>query len=817
MLLDTICESKAVSITARSHAASFAAAPLRPSDWGHIVNTGSLADDGQIWPAQDFAGIDIADLPFEDTFAPIGLIHDIDDDEPAMAVGPVPPSPPQAAENSRGAAGGVVAEGTVTPSARTMIPETQLDGYTYSTATPSASTVYGSNFVSAWEVATGAGVTVGLIDSGFDPTVLTNWSAMSTTFTGGGMAPPAGTYHGITTSGVIGAPGSNDGPIGVAPNSTILGLKITFGAFSVDPFSTYVQALAYGAQYASVINNSWDISGYGLGAPTQSYYAPWYAALQTAISSGRDGLGTIVVMAAGNDRADANDVGLQPISSDPRVICVAASTAAGVVASFSNPGAGLLTSAIGVDVLSPEPGLDSDENYYINYGTSFSAPQISGVVALMLQANPNLGWRDVQEILADASYEPPPSASSFVTNSATGWNGGGMHFSNDLGFGVIDANVAVNLALAWTLQSTDANLQLVTEQQTSAFRVDADASAGSRLQFTSDERIQHVQVTVDDTGLLAAYTKLILISPDGTQSVVIDQTGMVAGADETGGLDLSGYAITSNAFWGENAQGTWTLEAENLSGQVATVSNWSLTVWGDAGATAAYPLVYTPEFAALAAADPAREIVSDAGTTSRTVDLITLPGQTILNLNGGAGMIDGATVTVAPGLLNVNASGSTGLFTVTTAAAGSSIVGGDGPTTVYGGGGSDVIRAGSGTTTAYMQSDTKMTFIASSAASTVYTGSGQLLFSAGSGDDTIVIQAGSSSGPSTADDILSGLSTSTDQIGFSGYSFLQVTMATLEEKSDGAGGTLVTMSNGARIDFVDLSQSNTMQLMLRAV
>ena len=62
-----------------------------------------------------------------------------------------------------------------------------------------------------------------------------------------------------------------------------------------------------------------------------------------------------------------------------------------------------------------------------------------------------------RRILADSAYDPPQSGAVFTTNGATDWNGGGMQFSNDLGFGVVDANVAVNLALAWTEQLTDTN------------------------------------------------------------------------------------------------------------------------------------------------------------------------------------------------------------------------------------------------------------------------------------------------------------------------------------------------------------------------
>jgi subtilisin family serine protease len=33
-------------------------------------------------------------------------------------------------------------------------------------------------------------------------------------------------------------------------------------------------------------------------------------------------------------------------------------------------------------------------------GAGFAAPIVSGVVSLMLEANPNLGWRDIQQIMA---------------------------------------------------------------------------------------------------------------------------------------------------------------------------------------------------------------------------------------------------------------------------------------------------------------------------------------------------------------------------------------------------------------------------------
>jgi hypothetical protein len=102
--------------------------------------------------------------------------------------------------------------------------------------------------------------------------------------------------------------------------------------------------------------------------------------------------------------------------------------------------------------------------------------------------------------------------------------------------------------------------------------------------------------------------------------------------DLTGGLDVPGFTITSNAFWGEFAAGTWTLQIQDIKGKtIGTIKNWSLTFIGNNAATVQAPLVYTPEFAALATA--AREVVKPG--TSTTIDLIALPGATTINLNGG--------------------------------------------------------------------------------------------------------------------------------------------------------------------------------------
>jgi subtilisin family serine protease len=589
-------------------------------------------------------------------------------------------------------AAAVLAVKSVTLSAPVGIAEPQLDAYTYG-----KTSVYGSNITAAWRYSSGAGVTVALVDDGFDPATtatFANFSSSQSALIGSsptpGLGEPAGTAHGTETAGLIGASGFNNTPTGIAPNATIVGVKVDFSTATI---ATLAQAEQYAASASSVVNNSWGYTGYGEGEPTDPNFAVWYAAIQYAVAADRHGLGDVITVAAGNNRVNGNDLAVEPITADYRVIAVAAVDADGLVASYSDPGAALLVAAVGDNVAVADTGGKGNTTAS---GTSFAAPTVAGIVAMMLSVNPNLGWRDVQEILADSAYMPPPSAAGFTFNGATGWNGGGMHFSNDLGFGIMDANVAVNLARTWTEVSTSANLDVATVTPATSFTVGRNATVSSTVADTAAIRIQHVQVTINDTNLPVAWSKLVLVSPDGTKSVLLDQTGLIGGVDQTDGLDVSGLAITSNAFWGELATGIWTLQVEDIQGQtVGTVKSWSLTVIGDNAATVQTPLVYTPEFATLATA--VREVVKPGAAT--TIDLIALPGTTTINLNGGAGMIDSVAVTVATGLKNANANGSLGSVTLTgVTKGGSELTGGDGVSTLTGSGG-DTINAGLGSTT----------------------------------------------------------------------------------------------------------------------
>jgi hypothetical protein len=225
-----------------------------------------------------------------------------------------------------------------------------------------------------------------------------------------------------------------------------------------------MDAYQYDSNVVQVQNHSWGVSQTFTGQMGPSLLEG--VGLTNAFVNGREGRGTIMVRSAGDGRSiqqDANDSGY---ASDPHVIAVAAIDQNGRVASYSDFGACVLVAAPsgdptagftplfttdlnGADGVNTINFLQPDLNDYVFsglgfYGTSASAPQIAGVVTLMLSANPSLTWRDVQAILALSSRHFDFADPDVTTNGA------GFIVSHNLGFGVPDAGVAVQLAQVWT-------------------------------------------------------------------------------------------------------------------------------------------------------------------------------------------------------------------------------------------------------------------------------------------------------------------------------------------------------------------------------
>jgi subtilisin family serine protease len=77
-------------------------------------------------------------------------------------------------------------------------------------------------------------------------------------------------------------------------------------------------------------------------------------------------------------------------------------------------------------------------------GTSASAPLAAGIIALALEANPSLTWRDMQHIVLRTANPNP-----LLNNPGWSINGVGRRISNKFGYGLMDAGALVKLARVW--------------------------------------------------------------------------------------------------------------------------------------------------------------------------------------------------------------------------------------------------------------------------------------------------------------------------------------------------------------------------------
>ena len=232
-------------------------------------------------------------------------------------------------------------------------------------------------------------------------------------------------WHGTHAAGIVGAVGNNNlGVIGVAYGASILPVRVlgVCGGFTSDTAAAMqwsagltVPGVPVNPHVAKVINMSFGRSG---------ACSPTYQAAITAVRA----MGSVVVVSTGNESARTIT---QP-SNCTGVIAVTAHTTTGASADYANIGVGTTISAPGNSIFttgntgSTVPGADSYDAYS---GTSFAAPQVAGVVALLMQIKPGITPAEVQAHLVNAARAHPPG-----TYCAT---------RTDCGAGLLDAFKAV--------------------------------------------------------------------------------------------------------------------------------------------------------------------------------------------------------------------------------------------------------------------------------------------------------------------------------------------------------------------------------------
>lgn len=208
-------------------------------------------------------------------------------------------------------------------------------------------------------------------------------------FAGRDADPDDPSGHGTHVAGTIAAVNNGFGATGIAPDATILPVRVLG-----DNGSGSTSAVAAGIRYAADLGA--DIINLSLGGG-------YSRAIDAAIDYARS-LGSLIVAAAGNEYASTPGYPARFSATDQNVISVGAYSSSGALARFSNDvgnSGSIQIDAPGVGIYSTYAG----GRYASLSGTSMASPHVAGVAALALSANPNLAPDQLRSLLVGGSID----------------------------------------------------------------------------------------------------------------------------------------------------------------------------------------------------------------------------------------------------------------------------------------------------------------------------------------------------------------------------------------------------------------------------
>jgi proprotein convertase subtilisin/kexin type 2 len=465
----------------------------------------------------------------------------------------------------------------------------------------------------AWASYKGDGVRIAIVDDGLEighedlaaniaPTGLSyNYITGSSDPTNDPSDQASG--HGTSVAGIAASRDNNGlGGRGVAPRANLVGYNLLQSTTT----SHEADAMTRGSPNVDVSSNSWGApDDTGVLYPSSS---AWRTAIDSGIANGRNGLGTNYIWAAGNG-APVDDSNYDGQANYKGVIAVTSVNDQGKESSYAEPGANIWISAPGGEYCDTHAITTTDrtgtagDNSYNNaiYGltpydyanrsytkcmnaTSAATPQIAGVVALMLEANPNLTWRDVRLILAQSARQNDPTDAGWTTGSAPPH----YHFNHKYGFGVADAGSAVLLASTWT-SLVGAQLSYTTTLVSPNKAIPDNNSTGvsSSINVTGSgiSSIEFVEITFSAANHpYAADLAITLTSPAGTVSQLAETHTCFNDSGQslaTCPVPYSGWVFGSARHLGEAADGIWTLTVKDgAPSDTGTFQSWKLKFYG---------------------------------------------------------------------------------------------------------------------------------------------------------------------------------------------------------------------------------------------
>ncbi|KAF2001287.1 KEX1 protease precursor [Amniculicola lignicola CBS 123094] len=380
--------------------------------------------------------------------------------------------------------------------------------------------------------------------------------------------------HGTRCAGEVSAGRNNACGVGIAYDSRISGVRILSG-----DITDMDEALAINYELGKN-----DIYSCSWGPPDdgKTMQAPGLLiekAMIEAIQKGRDGKGSIYVFAAGNGAASDDNCNFDGYTNSIYSITVGAvdknnqhpyyseACSAQLVVTYSSGGGDAIhTTDVGANKCTGQHG-----------GTSAAGPIGAGTYALVLQARPELSWRDVQWLTVMTAV--PFGATSDWTKTAIG-----RTFSHQFGYGKLDAWAIVEAAKTWTPVKPQAWFYSPWMHVNKAIPEGAQGLASSfevteeMLKEANLERVEHITLTMNVAHQRRGDLSVELLSPDGMTSHL-----STARRDDDVALGYDDWTFMSVAHFGEKGVGKWTVVVKDtkINDKTGTFTDWKLRLWGE--------------------------------------------------------------------------------------------------------------------------------------------------------------------------------------------------------------------------------------------
>ncbi|XP_065070389.1 proprotein convertase subtilisin/kexin type 6-like isoform X2 [Rhopilema esculentum] len=405
--------------------------------------------------------------------------------------------------------------------------------------------------------------------------------------------------HGTSMAGLALAKANNGKCIvGVAFDAKFSGIKLGMGDLLApmnenwaEENKTENERFAHVMQYAHHINDIYSCSWgtISMFSDNIGYMSELIeAAMKNATEKGRDGKGSIYLFSAGNGGPFNGSCAFNEFLTSIYTIGISVVTGKNIKSRQDEPCSAIHAVTYARDtslgLKYPDDRMPScalKNRCLENTGASSGATAVAaGIMALVLEANPNLVWRDVQHLIARSSCSKFSSV-QWKTNKV------GIRYNDYFGFGLLDADALTTNAKNWT--NVGSQLECTFKFPNTPRPIDGVATITEFVDLSSwpsfcggeGQRINFLEHVIVQLSLNFTHRRKIQIeveSPGGTKSVILRAGRMWDRKQE-----IRNLSTMSLQFWGENPRGRWRVWLRNVEPDPkhnGTLYDWSLKLYG---------------------------------------------------------------------------------------------------------------------------------------------------------------------------------------------------------------------------------------------